>query len=73
MPDAFNSQTPPNAQSKYEMFFQLCNDLCNRRVKGALAKRHGSTERVEHVTSVSELHRLISKEIEEKYTEREID
>ena len=31
--------------------------------RGALAKRHGSREVVTHVTSVRELHRLVSKDI----------
>jgi hypothetical protein len=46
-------------KSKFSLFFKLCNDLCERRVAGALAKRHGSNERVDHVTSINELHRLM--------------
>ena len=49
---------------KFKQFFGLCNDLCKRRVEGALAKRHGSQEVVSHVTTISELHRLVSNMIE---------
>ena len=41
----------------------MCNALCMKRVEGALAKMHGSQEVVIHVTSVRELHRLVSKDI----------
>ena len=50
---------------KFEEFFKMCNALCMKRVEGALAKRHGSREVVTHVTSVKELHRLVSKDIYE--------
>ena len=53
---------------KFEEFFKMCNALCMKRVEGALAKRHGSREVVTHVTSVKELHRLVSKDIYETIT-----
>ena len=56
---------------KFKEFFGLCNDLCRRRVEGALAKRHGSQEVVSHVTTISELHRLVSSMIQEIYTNPE--
>lgn len=56
---------------KFKQFFGLCNDLCKRRVEGALAKRHGSQEVVSHVTTISELHRLVSNMIEEIYTDKD--
>jgi hypothetical protein len=52
---------------KFDEFFQRCNNLCMKRVEGALAKRHGSREIVTHVTSVRELYRLVSKEISESF------
>ena len=51
----------------FEEFFRRCNEMCMKRVEGALAKRHGSREVVTHVTSIRELHRLISKEVQECY------
>lgn len=56
---------------KFQQFFGLCNDLCRRRVEGALTKRHGSQEVVSHVTTISELHRLVSSMIQEIYTNTE--
>lgn len=53
---------------KYSTFFGLCNDLCKRRVEGALAKRHGSQEVVSHVSTISELYRLVSNLITTMYT-----
>ncbi len=57
--------------SKYKEFFKLCNDLCKRRVEGALAKRHGSQEVVSHVSTISELHRLVSNMITNIYTNKD--
>lgn len=56
---------------KYAQFFGLCNDLCKRRVEGALAKRHGSEEVVSHVSTISELYRLVSNMITHIYTNNE--
>lgn len=56
-------------RSKFDLFFKLCHDLCRKRVSGALAKRHGIIEEVEHVTSIRELWRLVSKEIEVHFTD----
>ena len=56
---------------KYVEFFGLCNDLCKRRVEGALAKRHGSQEVVSHVSTISELYRLVSNMITHIYTNQD--
>lgn len=56
-------------RSKFDFFFKLCHDLCRKRVSGALAKRHGIVEEVEHVTSIAELWRLVSRQIEEYFTD----
>jgi hypothetical protein len=58
-------------RSSFELFFKLCNDQCMKRVSGALAKRHGSVEEVDHVTSVAEVWRLGSKQIEEYNTDED--
>ena len=50
-------------RSRFDFFFKLCHDLCMKRVSGALAKRHGMIEEVEHVTSVRELWRLVSHQV----------
>ena len=54
--------------SRFEESFKMCNVLCMKRVEGALAKRHGSREVVTHETSVKELHRLVSKDIYDKFS-----
>ena len=58
---------------KYSILFELCNDLCRRKVEGALAKRHGSQEVVSHVSTISELHRLVSKIITVRFTNTDTD
>jgi hypothetical protein len=56
-------------KSKFDLFFKLCHDLCKNRVSGALAKRHGVIEEVEHVTTIAELWRLASRQVEILYTD----
>jgi hypothetical protein len=56
-------------KSKFDLFFKLCHDLCKNRVSGALAKRHGVIEEVEHVTSVRELWRLAIRQVEILFTD----
>lgn len=56
-------------RSNFDKFFKICHELCMKRVSGALAKRHGSVEEVDHVTSIAELWRLGSKQIEILYTD----
>ena len=56
-------------RSRFDFFFKLCQDLCRERVSGALAKWHGIVEEVEHVTSVSELWRLVSHQVEQHFTD----
>ena len=56
-------------RSRFDFFFKLCHDLCRKRVSGALAKRHGIVEEVEHVTSIAELWRLVSHQVEEHFTD----
>ena len=56
-------------RSRFDFFFKLCHDLCRKRVSGALAKRYGIVEEVEHVTSIAELWRLVSHLVEEHFTD----
>ena len=57
--------------SKFKEFFKLCNDLCKRRVEGALAKRHGSQEVVSYVSTISKLHLLVSNMITNIHTDKD--
>ena len=56
-------------RSRFDFFFKLCHDLCMKRVSGALAKRHGMVDEVEHVPSVMELWRLVSHQVEVHFTD----
>jgi hypothetical protein len=55
-------------KSKVDLFFKLCHDLCKNRVSGALAKRHGVIEEVEHVTSIRELWCPATRQVEILFT-----
>lgn len=56
-------------RSKFDLFLKLCRDLCKNGEGGALAKRHGSAEEVGHVTSISELWRIVLFQIEVLFTD----